>query len=97
MKALPATALLLVVVLSGAALAYSSGPPPGRTGAPAEGTCADCHDNLNNGTGWLTVSAPNEYAPGDTVDVFARLGVQVGGSSGRARGGHLLCGRGGSR
>ncbi|MFQ6008067.1 MAG: choice-of-anchor V domain-containing protein [Candidatus Zixiibacteriota bacterium] len=51
--------------------AYSSGAPSAVTGAPGEGTCADCHDNLNTGSGSATILAPGGYTPGDTLDITA--------------------------
>ncbi|MBD3218057.1 MAG: hypothetical protein GF310_07250 [candidate division Zixibacteria bacterium] len=43
--------------------AFSSGPPDGKTGAPGEGLCSDCHANSSGGDGSLSLSgAPSEYA-----------------------------------
>ena len=41
----------LVALLAGCALAlaYSSGPPDGKTGRPGEGTCLDCHSGAGSG------------------------------------------------
>jgi hypothetical protein len=51
-------------------LAFSSGPPDGRTGAPGELTCYDgCHNSytLNYGTGNVSFSGvPELYVPGET-------------------------------
>ncbi len=44
---------------------YSSGPPDGKTGAPGEGTCADCHLNAG-GIGEFMITAPSSYVPGQT-------------------------------
>ena len=48
---------------------FSSNPPDGRTGAPGESTCADCHGNLNTGPGGITITGDPSYAPGDTIDL----------------------------
>ncbi len=71
-----ATAILAVSILMGAVSAaqgFSGGPPNGKTGAPGEGTCADCHGNLNIGDGRITVSAPSTFTPGDTISLFVRV------------------------
>ncbi|NIP41459.1 MAG: hypothetical protein GWO41_06590 [candidate division Zixibacteria bacterium] len=42
--------------------AFSSGPPDGKTGAPGEGLCSDCHLNSSGGDGSLSLSGvPAEY------------------------------------
>ncbi len=59
-----------------AALAFSSGPPDGLTGAPGEGTCINCHGTfpLNSGSGNLSLSGlPAEYVPGETYAVTLTL------------------------
>ncbi len=64
--------LLSIGVLPLYALTYSTGPPPGRTGAPGESTCQQgCHNSfaLNAGPGSLSITAPATYAPGDTLEV----------------------------
>jgi hypothetical protein len=50
-------------------MAFSANPPDGRTGAPGEGTCADCHGNLNTGPGSITITGTPSYTPGDTIDL----------------------------
>ena len=48
-------------------MAYSSNPPLGITGAPGEGTCANCHQHgvLTTGSGFtLTVAGGLTYTPG---------------------------------
>jgi len=67
------------VCISVAAWAYSTGPPAARTGAPGETTCAECHGNLNTGSGSVTVTGPASYNPGDTLTlaiVVAQAGQQ---------------------
>jgi len=54
------------------ALAYSSGPPDQRTGAPGELTCQDgCHNSfpLNSGDGSLSISGPALYEPNMTYTI----------------------------
>src|SRR3989339_1504009 len=60
--------------------AYSSGPPDGRTGSPADSlqTCNDtgCHNNyaLNSGSAAFSVSAPGSYTPGEILSVSIAFG-----------------------
>jgi hypothetical protein len=61
--------LILALAVAGSAHAYTSGVPTGLTGAPGENTCADCHDNLNNGGGGISISAPYSCAPGETLEI----------------------------
>src|SRR5215813_7827016 len=56
--------------------AFSSGPPPARTGAPGEGTCVDCHTSfpLNSGPGILSITGiPANYSPNQQVTVTVTL------------------------
>ena len=64
---------VLVLGLAVSGLGFSGGPPNGRTGAPGETTCADCHGNLNVGGGTIVVTAPTTYAPGDTVAMALKV------------------------
>lgn len=53
-------------------LNFSTGPPNERTGAPGEQTCVDfCHSTnaLNTPGGTLTLTAPSEYLPGETINI----------------------------
>ncbi|MCH9031447.1 MAG: PKD domain-containing protein [candidate division Zixibacteria bacterium] len=56
-------------------LSFSTGPPDARTGAPGESTCVDCHSSfdLNSGDGSLTLSAPAQFFPSDTIDIDVHL------------------------
>ena len=57
------------------ARAFSSGPDPGRTGAPGELTCAtgECHGTAQNmGPGQFSVVAPFRYEPGQTYQIVVR-------------------------
>src|SRR5262245_15403897 len=51
--------------------AFSSGPPPGYTGAPGEEpeACAECHVPPDAGTGHITINAPQTYVPGQTYPI----------------------------
>ena len=51
--------------------AYSSGPPPGYTGAPNEvpEACAECHVPPDAGTGHISITAPPTYVPGQTYPI----------------------------
>jgi hypothetical protein len=53
--------------------AFSSGPPAGHTGAPAELTCNACHTgSLNSGPGEFEILAPATYEPGETYAITVR-------------------------
>ncbi len=65
------------VLLTGGpgAHAFSTGPDPGRTGAPGELTCAtaECHGTARNmGPGQLSIVAPPRYEPGRTYQIIVR-------------------------
>ncbi|MFN6964934.1 MAG: choice-of-anchor V domain-containing protein [Pyrinomonadaceae bacterium] len=78
--------VLFVFVLAGetrfspSAAAYSTGPPAGRTGAPGEVTCIECHNSYlaerylsaAGGTRPLTIIAPATYTPGQTYQITVR-------------------------
>src|SRR5258705_13116428 len=51
--------------------AFSSGPPPGYTGAPGEEpeACAECHVPPDAGTGHISITAPQTYIPGHTYQI----------------------------
>ncbi|MEP6925901.1 MAG: choice-of-anchor V domain-containing protein [Pyrinomonadaceae bacterium] len=51
--------------------AFSSGPPASNTGAPGEATCSNCHIS-NTGNGQFTITAPQNYAPGQTYQIVVR-------------------------
>ena len=58
-------------------LSNSFGPIDGVTGAPGESTCAMslCHNSfiLNEGDGSLTIIAPSQFFPSDTIDIDIKL------------------------
>jgi len=57
------------------AVAYNSNPPSGKTGAPSEGTCRDCHStNALNQSGKVELlDAPMLYRAGNTYRIRARV------------------------
>ena len=71
--------MLLVILVASVLLvatwaqAFTPSVPPGLTGAPGEGTCADCHYNLNVCSGGVTITAQTEYAAAETVDVVVEV------------------------
>lgn len=66
------------------AVPFSSNPPTGKTGAPGEGTCIDCHSGNTfpaDGTINFDFSDPNDqYAPGATYTID--LGIATGTKNG---------------
>jgi len=57
------------------ARAFSTGPDPGRTGAPGELTCAtaECHGTARNtGPGQFSIFAPAQYEPEQTYQIVVR-------------------------
>lgn len=64
---------------SPARIANANPPPVGKTGAPSEGTCADCHGS-GNGTGnntggglMVILPALGTYSPGQTYPIAVAL------------------------
>ncbi len=57
------------------ALAFSSGPPNGMTGAPGEANCTSCHDSfpVNSGNGGLTIDGPSTFEPGRTYEITVTI------------------------
>lgn len=74
--------LLLFCFFLVEARGYSSGPPAGRTGAPEEKACNECHSSfpLNRGSGQLKIIAPTTYQPGQTYRIKVTL-QQIGQSA----------------
>jgi hypothetical protein len=66
-------ALLALGLGCGRAAAFSTGPANGLTGAPGEGTCANCHGNLNTGSGTLAIDHTGPFTPGSTLAVRVDL------------------------
>ena len=67
--------LCFFVASSSSVLAYSSAPPDGKTGAPNEGDCTDCHggNTLNAAGGSLVLTVPDAYIPGEEYDIVVDL------------------------
>ncbi len=51
------------------ARAFSNGPPAGYTHAPGELDCSDCHTTPAQSAGTIKLTAPQQYAPGQTYDI----------------------------
>jgi hypothetical protein len=68
-------AFALLFILPSIALAYSSGPPNGVTGAPGEGTCVNCHTSfpLNSGDGQFSIEGPETFDPGQTYMISVHI------------------------
>ncbi len=67
---------LLLFFVSSSAFAFSFLPPPDeKTGAPNEGTCADCHagNTLNASGGSLMVTIPETYEPNEVYTIIVDL------------------------
>ncbi len=89
--------VLGVAVFVGLGIAYSGGPPAGRTGAPGESTCRACHDDfqLNSGSASFTISAPAAVSANGTVPLtvqFANSATPRHGFQITARGGNGAAG-----
>ena len=68
--------LLFLVASSSSAFAFSFLPPPDeKTGAPNEGTCADCHagNALNTSGGSLMLTIPETYEPNEVYTIIVEL------------------------
>jgi len=68
--------LVMLTAAAVAALAFSSGPPDGYTGAPGEKLCTNCHTGSapNSGSGSLSITGvPDSYEPGAEYVVFVTL------------------------
>lgn len=65
----------LLILIPGLALAYSDGPPDGKTGAPGEGTCVECHSTfpLNSGDGSFSISGPAQFEAGQTYAITIEI------------------------
>ena len=68
--------LLFFVASNSSVFAFSFLPPPDeKTGAPNEGTCADCHagNALNVSGGSLMVTIPETYQPNEVYTIIVDL------------------------
>src|SRR5688572_9385781 len=56
--------------------AFSTGPPPGMTGAPGETNCTVCHffssGASSGGSQFSILNAPAAYTPGQTYEITVR-------------------------
>jgi len=70
------TSLVVIILLSVFIMANSFAPPSGRTGAPGEGFCSECHGGNNplglNGE-LLINGIPNTVNPGETYSLEVML------------------------
>ena len=66
---------LVVAAAAIVAYAHAAGPPAGRTGAPGEQTCIQCHTGtLNAGQGSVTISGiPETYEPNQVITLTVRV------------------------
>ena len=68
---------LFLCISGGSAVAFSSGPPDEKTGAPNEGSCSDnyCHvgNDLNAPNGALTLEFPEVYLPNEVYTIVVNL------------------------
>ena len=60
--------LVLLLVCAGMAQGRSAKVATGLTGAPGEGTCADCHEPAGGGSGCVCITVPYCYEPGETLE-----------------------------
>ena len=67
--------LVTILLMPTLALAFSGGPPDGRTNAPGETNCTACHTSfpLNSGAGTLSVSDLGSWNPGQVYDLTITL------------------------
>lgn len=64
-----------VLLLPGLLMARSGNPPDGKTGAPGEGTCHDCHSTfpINSGDGAFAILGPAEFEPNQTYEITVQV------------------------
>ncbi|MYB01385.1 hypothetical protein F4X90_17185, partial [Candidatus Poribacteria bacterium] len=67
--------VLLFAASTGNVFAFSSGPPDGLTGAPAENNCTQCHtaNDLNVSGGSLMLTIPETYEPNEVYTIIVNL------------------------
>ena len=71
-----AVLVLLFVASTGSVFAFSYiAPPAEKTGAPNEGTCADCHagNALNTSGGSLMLTIPETYEPNEVYEIVVSI------------------------
>jgi large repetitive protein len=75
------TQFTLIIASAIALLANSGNPPNGKTGAPFDGSCTDCHggNNPNNFDGSVTVEGlPSTIVPGTTYPLTLKMTAAAG-------------------
>lgn len=72
--------LMFCVVCASQLASYSSGPPPGNTGAPGNSTCASagCHNSfgVNSGSGLLSITTDipeTGFLPGEQYTITVKM------------------------
>ena len=71
--------IALFCIVSTLILAFSSAPPTGRTGAPGDGLCTNCHGDTASFDGDITISGiPNNPLPNTTYTVRVDIDVTSG-------------------
>ena len=70
-----AVLVLLFIVSTGSAFAFSAGPLDGLTGAPNEANCTQCHagNTLNDANGSLMLTIPETYEPNEVYTIVVNL------------------------
>lgn len=68
-------AIVAIAVTVSVAYGFAAGPPAGRTGAPGEQTCVQCHTGtLNSGQGSVAIEGvPAAYEPGQEYTLTVRV------------------------
>lgn len=73
-KIYAALCILLILILS-----FSSSHPVGRSGAPGDGLCSDCHSSTGSFDGDVNIlGIPDEIAPGEQFSIVAEVSVSSG-------------------
>lgn len=66
-------AVLAIPLMTSAEVMFSGGPGDGRTGAPGEGSCLDCHSGSPGDGSVLITGVPPSYTPDMTYTVTVTL------------------------
>ena len=76
-KILSAITLLLIVSISILQISFSSESPVGKTGAPGEGLCTDCHNTnaANSGIGEININFDGKpgYKPNEVYKIWLKV------------------------
>ena len=57
-------------------LSFSSGPPDGKTGAPGENTCIQCHQNTGTNGTLQILNVPSNYEFNQSYTITVQLSQQ---------------------